>query len=284
MKIPSSILRNLIILVLSAGLVLVTQVARYSSAANPPSLDNKYTDLLRNNKDFNSECGEARERTSLSEALSNPITRTIEKYHEVTNCFFNKRIKVMVKKMLKEDVENKPLLLFPPPQKFDENDQALGREKCKGKGEDINLSTYCLADAAVKEYFEFRQAMQEARRLAEVEAVQKKFELETAGSEEGKDELHGEFFGLGDVSRLSRRLRSLGGELNRIDKEIELGRQALDQALSAYNELQMALPLHRKYLEVIGGLEEYRDKVSDIRKEVDLYPVTFLDVTTTQCT
>jgi chromosome segregation ATPase len=117
-----------------------------------------------------------------------------------------------------------------------------------------------------------------------VEAVQKKFESEKSGEEEGQDELHGEFFGLGDVSRLSRRLSSLGSELNRIDREIELSRQALDQALSAYNELQMALPLHRKYKETIKALEKYRNKVSDIRKEVDLYPVTFLDVTTTQCT
>lgn len=297
MKLPRTIIKNLIILALSASLVFVTQVARHALAEDPPSLDNKYTSLFFGG-DFDVDCEQAQaENAEAADEQTADLGKTgtaIKKYHEVINCLFNKRIKMLVEKMLKTGEENERLtpedlekihqLLSPGEPVFDENGQQVGRKKCQGEGEDINLSTYCLAQAATEEYFEFRTAMQEARRIAHIEAAQKKFELESAGREEGEDELHGEFFGLGDVSGLSRALRGLGAELNRIDREIELSRQALDQALSAYNELQMALPLHRKYVEAIKALEKYRNKVSDIRQEVDLYPVTFLDVTTTQCT
>ena len=71
---------------------------------------------------------------------------------------------------------------------------------------------------------------------------------------------------------------------NKIGNEIDFAQQALDQGLAAYNEFQMALPLHREYQEIIKSLEAYRDAVAAIRKEVELYPSTFLDVTTTACT
>lgn len=281
MKLPRTIIKNLIILALSASLVFATQIARHSLAANPPSLDNKYTSLLFGG-DFDVDCEQAQaENAEAADEQTADLGKTdtvIRKYHEVINCFFNKRIKMLAEKMLKTGEENERLtaedlekihkLLSPGEPIFDENGQQVGRKKCQGEGEDINLSTYCLAQAATEEYFEFRQAMLEARRLAQIEAAQKKFE---PGEKT-------------DISQLSHSLLSLGAALNRIDREIEISRTALDQALSAYNELQMALPLHRKYLETIEVLEEYRDKVSDIRRETDLYPVTFLDVTTTQCT
>lgn len=292
MKIHSSILRNLIILALSAGLVFATQVAKQSSAAQSQST-NDYLELLRNNKDFKTECEEKKPRESLVEALSNPVTRTIDKYNEVINCLFNRRIEVMVKKMLKSDEDGKPLtkedlqkifiLLSPPAFKFDENRQPVGREEeCKGAGEDMNISTYCLAQSAVKEYFKFREAMQEARRIEKEKAAQEKIRLEKEILE--AQEGHVDVLGLSDISRVSRAMRNSGAQINNIDREIDLARKALDSGLAAYSELQMSLPLHRKYLEIIGALEEYRDHVRDIRKEVDLYPITFLDVTTTQCT
>lgn len=296
MKLSHSIIRNLIILALSAGLVFATQVTKQSSAA-PSQTTNGYLELLRNNKDFKTECEEEQPRDSLVEALSNPVTRTIEKYHEVINCLFNKKIEVMVKKMLKPDEDGKPLtkedlqkifkLLSPPAFKLDEQGQPVGREDCKGEGEDMNLSTYCLAQAAVKEYFQFREAMQEARRIEKEKAGQQ-FETVT-GKKPGEAPdtvIQQRTLGgaIADIFQGEKALQSYGETINRIDREIDIARQTLDSGLAAYSELQMSLPLHRKYLEVIGALEEYRDHVRDIRKEVDLYPITFLDVTTTQCT
>lgn len=296
MKLPYSILRNLIVLALSAGLVFVTQVTKQSSAA-PSQSTNDYLELLRDNKDFKTECEEETPRDSLVEALSNPVTRTIDKYHEVINCLFNRRIEVMVKKMLKSDEDGKPLtkedlqkifiLLSPPAFKFDKNRQPVGREECKGDGEDMNLSTYCLAQSAVNEYFKFREAMQDARRIEKEKAGQQ-FETVT-GKKPGEAPdtvIQQRTLGgaVADIFQGEKALQSYGQTINRIDREIDLARKALDSGLAAYSELQMSLPLHRKYLEIIGALEEYRDHVRDIRKEVDLYPVTFLDVTTTQCT
>lgn len=300
MKLPSSIFRNFIILALSALLVLVTQVARHSSAANPPSLDNKYTSLLYGG-DFDVDCDKAREEdveaADEEEADIDEVDTVIEKYHEMINCLFNKRIKVMVKKMLKKGEESKRLteddlkkiykLLSPPKLKQDENLQSVGREECKGEGEDMNLSTYCLAQAGVKEYFQFREAMQEARRIEKEKAAQQ-FETVTGKKPgEAPDTVIQQrtlFGAVADIFQGEKALQSYGETINRIDREIDISRQALDSGLAAYSELQMSLPLHRKYMEVISALEEYRDHVSDIRKEIDLYPVTFLDVTTTQCT
>ena len=89
---------------------------------------------------------------------------------------------------------------------------------------------------------------------------------------------------IGDLAQGEEQMQEYGATLNRIDREIDIARQSLDQALGAYNELQLAFPLHKKYQQVIKTLEKYRDKISGLRKEIEWYPVTFLDLSTTACT
>lgn len=295
MKFPTSILRNLVILALSASLVFMTQVSRFSSAESEQG--NKYEDLLYGGDfDVNCETGDAEDREARDEEEldMDEVDEVIGKYHEMINCLFNMRIQKMVKKMLesdkkltKEDLDKILISLSPPKFIPNEENQAVGREPCLNEGDGMNLSTYCLAQAATEEYMQFRAAMQKARQKEKQDAAQQFFKVTGKSVNEAPDKfveqrsLGGAF---ADIFQGEKALQDYGATINRIDDEMKFARTALDQSLAAYSELQMALPLHRKYKEIITTLEEYRDKVSDIRKEVDLYPVTFLDVTTTQCT
>lgn len=224
----------------------------------------------------------------------NDVDDLIENYHDTMNDLFNSRIKILVSKMLrdkeplkKKDLEEITALLSPPPPKLDENGQPIGREACKGVGNQPPLSTYCLAQVSVDEYFKFRAGMLRLKGLARQEAGTK-FESITGQKKENAPDFVIEnrnlFGAVGDLVQGQKSLQGYGETINKIDREIEIARQTLDQALAAYNELSIALPLHRKYQEVITSLEKYRDNVSAIRREIDLYPATFLNVTTPACT
>lgn len=68
-----------------------------------------------------------------------------------------------------------------------------------------------------------------------------------------------------------------------IDQEIKIAKKALDQTLSAYDQLRLVWPMHVRYKQIYKDLENYRDKIVDIRRQVDLFPSKFIDLTTTKC-
>lgn len=210
-----------------------------------------------------------------------------EDYHEAVNDIFNEKIKALVKlgnSKEKKDFEKMLKLVAPPEFEQDEKGQLVKRSECTGE----NLSTYCLAMVITDKYFFFRANMLKAREMEKLKAATQ-FETQT-----GKKPKAGEtndtliqqrtlFGAIGDIFQGEKAMQSYGEAINDIDREIDLARQALDQTLASYNEMQMALIMHSKYKKVIESLENYRDKISEIRKEVDLYPFTFLDLSTTAC-
>lgn len=195
---------------------------------------------------------------------SKDVDTVIDAYQESMNKLFNARIKVMVKELLPAGNEDKKLseedvkrifsLLAPPAIKYDKNGLPVGRKECEGVSGKPQLSTYCLAQDAVKEYFLFREAIVYAKK-----------------EEKGK------------ITTMPTALK-YQATLEKIDRELELSRDALDKGLAAYSELQMALPMHKKYMEVVAALTEYKKAVSEIRKSIDLFPDTFINVSTTSCT
>lgn len=227
------IIKNSLILAIMAAIAVFAAVSRAE--------DNKYIDMLHG-EIFRTDIEEAEDEI---EALSLA-------YHNTLNDIFNVRIEAIT--ALGENIA----VIAPPELMRDETGQITSRAPCAGGGGTQNLSTYCLAMDTSKEYFQFRAALVEARRLAS----------ERAGGLKKNDE---------DIL-------TYGQAINRIDREIEIARQTMDSALSAYNELQLALPMHYKYISVIKALEQYRDKVSDIRRQIEQYPETFIDLTTTACT
>lgn len=300
-NIPKSIIRNSIIFALSISVLLLTQIKFSAQALTEIAPQNKYVNVLYGG-DFDIDCenasAESFETGEETEMNADEADRVIKKYHEMINCLFNKNIKIMVKEFLPEENNKKSLskadldrifsLLAPPAIQVDENGLPKGRKDCKGEGGQQNISTYCLAQAATNEYFEFREAMIKAHELERQKAGTRFETLTGKKPQEGQMpdvmvEQRTLFGAVGDVLQGQKSLQGYGARINRIDREIDIARQTLDQALAAYNEMQMALPLHAKFQETIKLLEKYRDKISKVRKEIDFYPRTFIDVTTPSC-
>lgn len=249
-----ALLRNFLIFFLTVAIVVLTQqVKRSVKAAEPGSCEKPktYSDFVL--------CGHSADEL-------------IDKYHNDINKFFNENIKRMVAAMKENEGKSKELtILFKPPEYQKENGVPTIRQSCDSVPK--NLSTYCLAISGTRKYFEFRDALLVARSAAEQAAGNVSARLQSGAITKN-----------GDISDAQQNMQNLGQLIDKINREADLSRQALDQALSAYNEMQYALPLHTKYMEVVKSLEKYRDKVAGIRRTIEQFPSTFLDVTTTQCT
>lgn len=131
-------------------------------------------------------------------------------------------------------------------------------EECSDK----NVSTYCLSLRAVEEYQAFLEAMKTHRGYYDNPVTEEK-----SSSLDVKQQL--DLYNQRD---------------NLIDGQIVLAQKVLDVTLATYNELQIFYPLHVEYTELIKHLEKYRDGLAEIRREVEKYPDTFHNVSTTQCT
>lgn len=278
-RITGSLVRNLLLLIAALTVVLATHALKFAAAEENES-ENIYLKIIRE-EEYEDDIADAEDA----------VDGAIMQYHATINEMFNEKIKETValgNTGNLEDLKKMLALVAPPAMETDENGLPIKRKPCDSDDEHYRLSTYCLALNATNEYFLFREAMIEARRSAQEQAATK-FKAVTgqeAGSADSPDILFEQrniFGAVADLAMGEKSLQGYGEVLNRIDRELDIARQSLDQALAAYSELQMALPLHQKYLKVIEALESYRDKVSAIRREIDLYPSTFLDVTTTQC-
>lgn len=281
MNISNSNLRNFIIFLASALLVVVTQIsfaAGESPAGGTP--ENKYLKYYESSRDnFSTPCDLI---DSAPPTLSGPVDRVVEKYHEMMNCLFNQKIKKLAEKFLPQENDDGDEL--PLSQKeLDDLFKLLSSTVCSEE----SLSTYCLSREAVLEYFEFRGAMKEIRKIEITEAGERIGERQKSESDPWPVRsplIKAAGGAIADFLTGKKSLEAHEETLDQIDGELSTAQTALDHALAAYNEMQMAVPLHRKYQEVIEQLEKYRDQISDIRKDVDLYPETFLDVTTPACT
>lgn len=270
LKIPQSVKRNALILALAIVTIVATQVALKSVKAQPGSAgsrqqENIYLKVLHG--DYNS--ADAEERRMMS--VGDDADRLVYIYHKRMNAFFNEKIRLIVKQEKLEDM----IKLVSPPAMEESPTSPPKRAPCGDK----NASTYCLSQKGTKEYFDFREALVTARGEASAKAAENM--ARTNRSEGGaKSPLIG---AAGDLLAGSKSINAYAATLQKIDREIEIARQALDQSLATYNEFQTALPLHKKYVELLTILGKYRDKISKIRRNVDQYPDTFLNVTTTSC-
>lgn len=195
------------------------------------------------------------------------VDEIVQNYHRDMNELFNERSKKMAHTLTAKETATDPAkleALFAPPPLIKKDGLVIGREPCKE-----NLSTYCLAQDALEKYFFFQEVMSAAKDRAK-QRIPPNFET-----------IGGANF---EKVPASRKVLGYGATLEQIDRELEIAKQTMDQALSAYNEMQMAYPLHRKYIQLIGSLEKYRNNISKLRQKIEQLPPTFLDVTTTACT
>lgn len=257
----------MIIFALAVGLVSLTRFAYFSVSAETRQNrgENLYVDVL--NGDYEPVDDAEREAMGLDD-----VDRLVEIFHARMNRFFNEKIRMIVK----EKSPRKMVDLVKPPAETSAESGPPRRTPCTGK----NASTYCLAQIAVSEYDNFRAAMSQARERAKSKAVQDMGKIESRGGTLQRT-LPG---AVRDLATGSKSLNQHAKILRQIDRELDVARQTMDKALAAYNELQFALPLHIKYGEILQKLILYRNKISNVRRNVELYPDTFLNVTTSSCT
>lgn len=164
-------------------------------------------------------------------------------YHKDMNTFFDKKLDSLLSKA-PDDPD-----VVPPPE----------GEECSTS----NVSTYCVAMAAVDKYEAFRRALLLTHSPYSVDPS------------EGDEVV---YYDIENVSDAQAERQTL------IQNQLELSEKVLDVTLATYQETYLYYNLHTEYWSLIEALEDYRDGLSDVRKEVENYPFKFHNRTTTECT
>ncbi|EKD63313.1 MAG: hypothetical protein ACD_51C00298G0003 [uncultured bacterium] len=138
----------------------------------------------------------------------------------------------------------------------DEEDLLFDSETCD---DEFNISTYCLAESMVKEYIEFKSGLED-------------HSLYAIDAEDSNSEIL-----LVDMSAKAEARSRI------ISLEQENAIKILDMSLAAYNELQIALPMHNSYLDTLDVLKDYDSELIDLREDVAEWEADFIDVSTTDC-
>lgn len=204
-------------------------------------------------------------------------------YHERTNDKFNDYIREMITKQAAEK-KSVPENSLPPELPEDPGNLSAMKAFCDENRK--NYSTFCVAANMISDttngdgYLQYAQALN-CRRSDIFDTVQ----------EESAYQAYGDALILGeeneqDFERVLQGQKALeiSARLDAVDREIDTAKRALDQTLSAYNELKTAWPMHVRFVEIYGDLVKYRDKMIEIRHQVEEYPSKFIDATTTACT
>jgi hypothetical protein len=177
-------------------------------------------------------------------------------YHDKINDLFNEKVTTL-KDLLEDDgfFENETLKAqFIMPKDIDPLNDDL--ESILKKCPEDNVSSYCLSMQATDEYLKYVKTLQEeAKRLDLLE---------------GGDEVN-------------EQVRYLSDKATEINEEIENSRTVLENAIHIYDEFSKAYPMHISYLQTIEQLEEYQDRLEDLRNEVREFPQRFINSTSYQC-
>lgn len=184
-------------------------------------------------------------------------------YHKTINEKFNVYIRKM---MSEEDPENGK-----PP----ENDDCEGTD---------NYSTYCVAMDLLNNpeygYMAYKKAL-----------TCRKYSLFEDATDRDAWSAYSDFmiYGEGNEQKVqdiyqTQRVMQISARLEGIENEIDAAKQTLDQTLSAYDSLKTAWKMHVKYMEIYKSLVKYRDKLVEVRHQVEFFPAKFIDATTTSCT
>ncbi len=132
-----------------------------------------------------------------------------------------------------------------------------------GKNCKDNVTTYCVAEEATEMFFKYKEVL-----IAEKSNLKE----ETA-----RAQASGSGFQQILVEMNSQKAAGIEAELIAAEK-------TLDMTIEAYNELQIAYPLHVQYQEMINNLETYRYQLESIQSLTSNFPKVFVNATTTACT
>ena len=211
-----------------------------------------------------------------------PLETVMSTYHERTNEKFNDYIREMMTKQSPE-AKSVPENSLPPDLPDGASVDAM-KQFCDENRK--NYSTFCVAANMISDttngdgYLQYAQALN-CRRNKIFDTV----------DEETAYQSYGEFMILGEendqefVETLQhQKALEVSARVDAIKREIDASKRALDQTLSAYNELKTAWPMHVRFIEIYKDLVKYRDKMIEVRHQVEEFPAKFIAATTTACT
>ncbi|HMR01408.1 MAG TPA: hypothetical protein PKA32_03390 [Candidatus Gracilibacteria bacterium] len=204
-------------------------------------------------------------------------------YHERTNEKFNTYIKEMI---TKQNAESKsvPENSFPPDLPDDAGNLDAMKQFCDENRK--NYSTFCVAANMISDttngdgYLQYAQALN-CRRDKIFDTVQEESLYQDYGNALIVGEENEQQF---EQTLQYQKALEVSARVDAINREIDVAKRALDQTLSAYNELKTAWPMHVRFIEIYQDLVKYRDKMIEVRHQVEEFPAKFIDATTTACT
>lgn len=145
----------------------------------------------------------------------------------------------------------------------DSNSEKLGYvdypsddSQCDGK----NVSTYCLAVVLNNNLTQFEESM-----TARVGTF---------------DTANGDF---STVTDLHTALQQASSQQEVIQSQVSTAEDALDLALSVYNQIQTVYPLHVELTKFYDNLQDYSKNLSTLRHTLSAYPSKFNGATSTDC-
>lgn len=270
-----SLILSLGFLSVFTGIMLFSVVNTKAQSANDP----RRVDLCKYE--------ESGENKNIYNNLQLSTEQIMVLYHEETNKKFNIYIQKMIKGQA-DAAKNNSIdpNSTPPEPPVDPPAEGVDPMKDSCVNNSDNYSTFCLAARLISDkkqgngYLQYAQAL-DCRRNRLFETSQ----------EEGAYQDYGEALILGEENeqKFSQILQAqkaleISARLEAIDREIKTSKRALDQTLAAYEELKTAWPMHKRYIEIYEDLVKYRDKMIEVRHQVEEYPSKFIDATTTMCT
>ena len=217
-----------------------------------------------------------------------PLEEAMDLYHETVNEKFNYYTKLMIQGQTAASKAGKS----------DPNSRAPEDGICDEK----NYSTYCVAKVLLTDqlggdpfseggseeipagsgysYMEYLKAL-ECRKNRIFDTVTE----ETLWSEYQEGMIIGEENEAEALARLqSQRALTVSARMEAIEREIDDAKRALDVTLATYDELKTAWVMHLRYVEIYKNLVKFRDKMVEVRHQVEDFPNKFIDATTTMCT
>lgn len=260
-------------LILSLGFLVLFTAFMVASVLNTATVDAAKEDRSLDDP----LCSWKNEEGKVINLYNDPDLSTgaiMDLYHKRTNDEFNRYIRLMITAQEATAGDFSVDLNSQPPEPADPQDP-LGvyklEEFCE-KNRD-NYSTFCVAKNLLTDgeqgdgYVQYVKAL-ECRRgdIAE--------DIENASP--------GVEYVSGVVQEAAYAIRSW--RIDAIDREVTTAKRALDQTLSAYDELKTAWPMHQRYIKIYESLVKFRDKMVEIRHQIEEYPSKFIDATTTMCT
>ena len=175
------------------------------------------------------------------------FSEVFDAYHAEMNSYFNQKIErlniILAQPNFLDNEDNKKA--FNPPD-IDSDPTACAD----------NVSTYCVSMGALDKYIDYVNVLNNL--------------VTTLATDT-------------NTRTIENILTNTADRNERIKKEYDSAKQVMEATVAAYHEYRLAMPVHKRYEEIITELIKYKLALKDIRKRAMEFPIRFIDASSSQC-